>query len=154
MNLALSRSSPRSRSNDDSWWSTRRPRRYRLKHPLIGEVVVQNATPTERHRLHRSVADQLRRERGEPDAERAAAIAHHFDRAGDVVEGLPASIAAAEAAERVFAYREASRQWGRAIEQFDAIAASRAPAVDLNGLLERGAIAADRAGESDERDRP
>jgi DNA-binding CsgD family transcriptional regulator len=122
---------------------------YVLRHALIGEVVIADTTPAERRRLHRAVADRLVGQPGEPDAAWAAEIAHHLDRAGDIVNGLPASMAAAEAAERVFAYRDASRQWGRAIDQLDAIGSTPSPPVDLDELLERGAIAADRAGDAD-----
>jgi DNA-binding CsgD family transcriptional regulator/tetratricopeptide (TPR) repeat protein len=122
---------------------------YVLRHALIGEVVIGDTSPAERRQLHRAVAARLVRQPGQPDAARAAEIAHHLDRAGDIVNGLPASMVAAEAAERVFAYRDASRQWGRAIDQLDAIGSTPSPPVHLDELLERGAIAADRAGDAD-----
>ena len=119
---------------------------YRLRHGLIGEVVVRDTSPADRRRLHRAVARHLRLAAGRKDAARAAEIAYHLDQANDVEAGLPASIDAADAAERVFAYSDASRQWGRAIDQLDALA-EPPDHLDPSWLLERSAIAAARAGE-------
>ena len=48
--------------------------------------------------------------------DRAAEVAGHWQAAGDPAAELPARIAAAEAAERVFGYAEAAAHWQRAIE--------------------------------------
>ena len=46
----------------------------------------------------------------------AAEVAGHWAAAGRAAGELPARVAAAEAAERVFAYAEAAAHWQRAIE--------------------------------------
>ena len=76
---------------------------YRFRHPLFGEVAYAAALPTERRRLHRSIAETL-------DAEPRFALtsndaagerAFHLDRAGDEAAAFLALFDAADAAEHV-----------------------------------------------------
>ena len=78
---------------------------YRVRHPLIGEVAYAALLPTERVRLHRSIADRLRAN-GDPlsaDADAAGELAFHLDRAGEQRKAFDALLAAADAARNVAA---------------------------------------------------
>jgi len=76
---------------------------YRIRHPLLSEVVYSGMLPPQRARLHHRIAaaleqqgiDRLRR----PD--RAGELALHLDRAGDLPRAFTALLAAADAAEVV-----------------------------------------------------
>jgi DNA-binding NarL/FixJ family response regulator len=76
---------------------------YAVRHPLIGEVAYAAALPTERRRLHRSIADVLAAEpRFALTANDAAGeLAFHLDRAGDEAAAFAALFDAADAAEHV-----------------------------------------------------
>jgi DNA-binding CsgD family transcriptional regulator/tetratricopeptide (TPR) repeat protein len=76
---------------------------YRVRHPLIGEVAYAALLPSERRRLHRSIADTLR---DDPTlaltaTDAAGELAFHLDRAGDPAGAFEASLIAADAAEMV-----------------------------------------------------
>jgi DNA-binding CsgD family transcriptional regulator len=76
---------------------------YRFRHPLIGEVAYASALPTERRRLHRSIADVLA---AEPRfvltaTDAAGELAFHLDRAGDEAGAFAALFTAADSAELV-----------------------------------------------------
>lgn len=76
---------------------------FRFRHPLIGEVAYASLLPSERRRLHRSIADALR-ERPELSLTATGAageLAFHLDRAGDEAGAFEASLEAADAAELV-----------------------------------------------------
>ena len=76
---------------------------YRFRHPLIGEVAYARALPTERRRLHRSVAEALRTEPrfALTAGDVAGELAFHLDRAGDEAAAFDALFDAADAAELV-----------------------------------------------------
>ena len=84
---------------------------HRPRHALLGEAVAAGLLPGERAVLHERAARALA-----GDLALAAEVAGHWQAAGRPAEELPARVAAAEAAERVFGYDEAAVHWQRAIE--------------------------------------
>ena len=79
----------------------------------------------------------------------AAEMAMHYHAAHDLPRALPASVQAGQAAERVFAYREAMRHFERAIEIWPRVpdAAERA-GIGLGEVLRLASSAANHAGEA------
>ena len=122
---------------------------YSLRHGLVREAIYEEMLPAERRRLHLGIAAHLERTADPNDAGVAAEIAHHCQRSGAHVRGLIASIRAAEAAERVVAHHEAVRHWVRAIDQLAVAALDAPPTVHRIDLLERGAAAANQAGDGE-----
>jgi DNA-binding CsgD family transcriptional regulator len=80
-----------------------------LRHSLLAEALYADLLPLERRRLHLVIADAM-----EGDREvRPGVVAEHADRAGDSERALRWSLRAARAAESVYAYDEAHRQYVR-----------------------------------------
>lgn len=119
---------------------------YRFRHGLVREAVYADLLPGDRRRLHAAVARALADGRGGPPSRLAAEIADHYDRAGRVASALEASIAAAEAAERVHGFHEATRHYERALELE---AAAGSVSIGHDALTERAAEAAYGAGVPD-----
>jgi DNA-binding CsgD family transcriptional regulator/tetratricopeptide (TPR) repeat protein len=126
---------------------------YAFRHALVGEAVYDDLLPGERITLHAAIAEALEMDPyllGELSSSGVAAeMAMHYHAAHDLPRALPASVEAGQAAERVFAYREAMRHFERAIEIWPRVpeAAERA-GVDLAELLRLASSAANYAGES------
>ncbi len=76
--------------------------RYGFRHALLREVVYDDLLPGERAELHLRLARALEATLGDEDhlAIRAAAVAHHFNAAGDQPEALRTAVAAARTVER------------------------------------------------------
>ena len=119
---------------------------HRPRHALLGEAVAAGLLPGERAVLHERAARALA-SAGDPAL--AAEVAGHWQAAGRPAEELPARVAAAEAAERVFGYAQAAAHWQRASElgqaQPDAAAAE---GIDVPRLSVRAIDAFFRAGDS------
>ena len=119
---------------------------HRPRHALLGEAVAAGLLPGERAVLHERAARALAAA-GDPAL--AAEVAGHWQAAGRPAEELPARVAAAEAAERVFGYAQAAAHWQRASElgqaQPDAAAAA---GIDVPRLSVRAIDAFFRAGDS------
>jgi DNA-binding CsgD family transcriptional regulator len=113
---------------------------YRPRHALLAEAVAAGLLPGERAALHGSVARAL----AATGDDRVAEVAGHWQAAGNPAAELPARIAAAEAAERVFGYAEATAHWQRAIELGQALPG--AADVALGRVLPGAADAAEAAG--------
>jgi DNA-binding NarL/FixJ family response regulator/tetratricopeptide (TPR) repeat protein len=126
---------------EDTAGGTHRPR-----HRLLAEAVAAGLLPGERAALHEGTARALA---AAGDQTLAAEIAGHWQAAGKPGQELPAQVAAAEAAERVFGYAEAAVHWQRAIElaRTDAGAGSAA-GHDVAGLYLRAMSALDWSGDS------
>jgi DNA-binding CsgD family transcriptional regulator/transcriptional regulator with XRE-family HTH domain len=86
---------------------------HRPRHALLAEAVAAGLLPGERVMLHERTARALA---GAGDLALAAEVAGHWQAAARPGEELPARVAAAQAAERLFGYAEAAAHWQRAIE--------------------------------------
>ena len=117
---------------------------HRPRHALLAEAVAAGLLPGERAVLHERAARALA---GDPAL--AAEVAGHWQAAGRPAEELPARVAAAEAAERVFGYDEAAVYWQRASElcQVQPEAAAAA-GIDVPRLSVRAIDAFFRSGDS------
>jgi ATP/maltotriose-dependent transcriptional regulator MalT len=124
---------------------------YVFRHALVAEAVYGELLPGERVQLHTALAGALEAglEAGDAPATRAARIAHHWSAAGDQPRALGASVAAATAAERVYAFAEAQLQLERALALWDRVPdAEERAGMDQVSLLSRCAEAAYAAGEN------
>jgi predicted ATPase len=86
---------------------------HRLRHALLAEAIAADLLTGEQVSLHERLARALQAAGGETVAAEAAG---HWAAAGRTGEELPARLAAANAAEQVFAYAAAAVHWQRAIE--------------------------------------
>ena len=80
-----------------------------LRHALLAEALYADLLPGERRALHGRLLDAFQQVH---DA-RPGVVAEHADRAGDSRQALAWSLRAAQAAEAVYAYDEAHRQYNR-----------------------------------------
>jgi ATP/maltotriose-dependent transcriptional regulator MalT len=85
---------------------------YRFRHALLAELVYGDLLPGERRRLHAAVAEWLTDRGGEADAE----LAHHWYAARRPAEAIPACLAAAQTATRIYAHVDALRDLERVLE--------------------------------------
>ncbi|MBB4661632.1 helix-turn-helix transcriptional regulator [Conexibacter arvalis] len=117
--------------------------RYRFRHALLREVLLDDLLPGERTELHRTLARALEERlaaEASPDAHLAAQVAHHWLHAGDQPAALAASVRAAAAAERVNAFGEAAALLERALELWERVPERERPAgLDRVDLLVRAA---------------
>jgi DNA-binding CsgD family transcriptional regulator/tetratricopeptide (TPR) repeat protein len=112
--------------------------RYRLRHALVGEAVTAAMTAGERREGHARLARRLDQVGAAPGE-----IAGHWAAAGAFHEEAPLRLAAARAAEKVSAFREAATHWLRLIEL-----APRARVADLPDLYLSALSALDRCGDA------
>ena len=118
---------------------------HRPRHALLAEAVAGTLLPGERAALHERMAQTLT---AAGDQELAAEVAGHWQAASRPAEELPARIAAAGAAERVYGYAQAAEQWRRAIELCQAEPGAVA-GIDVPRLYVRAIDALFVAGDSD-----
>ncbi|MBA2372629.1 MAG: AAA family ATPase, partial [Chloroflexi bacterium] len=127
----------------------------RLRHALLGEVVAAELLPAERRGLHERFATVLTEDPQLADpspAGAAAELAHHWIAADRPVDAFTASIAAAVAAERVYAFAAAAQQYEVAfglearLAPEDRHASGAADPVELRRMAAR---VADDAGDTD-----
>ncbi len=128
---------------------------HRPRHALLAEAVAAGLLPGERTMLHERTARALQ----SAGDSLAAEAARHWQAAGRPAEELPARVAAAGAAERVFGYAQAAVHWLRAIELCHAVpdvavpASTEVPrmyvsavdALEVSGNSERAAAVAEEA---------
>jgi DNA-binding CsgD family transcriptional regulator/tetratricopeptide (TPR) repeat protein len=120
---------------------------YRFRHGIVQEVVIADALPGERIYVNRRYAEAFET-MPIADSARAVQIADHWYKAEEYVRAFPATVAAAEDAERLHGYAEASSHWLRALHLFHLLRRSET-GFDEAGLTERAAYAAHLAGDSD-----
>jgi DNA-binding CsgD family transcriptional regulator/tetratricopeptide (TPR) repeat protein len=107
---------------------------HRLRHALLAEAVAAGLLPGEQKVLHERAAQTLE---AVGDEGLAGEVARHWAAAGRPAEELPARLAAARAAERVFGYAEAAGHWRRAIKLCDMLGSPSAAGIDLARLYVR-----------------
>ena len=119
-----------------------------FRHALLQEVVSAELFPGERLALHARLAEALERRVAEGRDVSPSEIARHWDGARRPDRALGPTIRSAEAAERVYAFGEASRLWARAdaLATLSPAAAASVP-TRRDEMLERAADAAVLAGD-------
>jgi DNA-binding CsgD family transcriptional regulator/tetratricopeptide (TPR) repeat protein len=118
---------------------------HRPRHALLAEAVAGGLLPGERAGLHERTALALA---AAGDQALAAEVAGHWAAAGRPAEELPARVAAAGAAERVFGYAQEAGHWLRAIELCQAQPdVADAAGIDVPRLHVRAIDALHRSGE-------
>ena len=128
----------------------------RLRHALLGEVVEAQLMPAERRELHERFARVLSEPRsggGTVPSVGAAEIAHHWLGADRPREAFRGSIAAAEAAEQVYANAAAVQHYAIALELEARLTPDERAEPGLPDPIElrrRAASVADDAGESEQ----
>jgi DNA-binding CsgD family transcriptional regulator len=117
---------------------------HRFRHALLREVVDDDLLPGERAALHLTLARAVEAHLDESSsAALQAEVAHHYAAAGDQPSTLVASVRAAAAAERVYAFGEAGALLDRAIELWNRVPDPEArTGADLVTLYTRAADAA------------
>ena len=118
---------------------------YQLRHGLMTEVVAADLLPGERIDIHRRYALALSDSQDRAPPGLAARLAHHWYEAGKPEHALVATVAAARASERIYAFAEAYRHWLRAAELVTRV--SDEPVVRRWDCLDRAARAAELAGD-------
>jgi predicted ATPase len=117
---------------------------HRPRHALLAEAVTAELLPGEQVALHQRIAGALE---AAGDETLAAEAAGHWAAAGRSDEELRARLAAADAAEQVFAYANAATHWQRAIELCEAEAdADLGSGLDLPHLYIRAMGALEAVG--------
>ena len=126
-----------------------------FRHPAFGEVVYGDLMPAERQRLHRAAAEALEPPEGLGTGQRSSVaadevsgeLARHWFGAGDKERALDATVAAAWAAERMFAFSDAYANFTRALTLVDEVPDS---GQDRVRLLKHAGQAASLIGRSNE----
>ncbi|HEX3244115.1 MAG TPA: adenylate/guanylate cyclase domain-containing protein [Chloroflexota bacterium] len=81
----------------------------RFRHNLVRDVAYESLLMRSREELHRLAAEAIQRLYPDRVAEFAAALAEHYDRAGDSVRALPFLRQSADRATAMYAHTEAAR---------------------------------------------
>jgi DNA-binding CsgD family transcriptional regulator/tetratricopeptide (TPR) repeat protein len=119
---------------------------HRPRHALLAEAVAAELLPGEQVVLHERIAQSLQ---AMGDDMLAAEAAGHWAAAGHSEEELTARLAAARAAEQVFAYADAATHWQRAIELCQGEpGADLGQGLDVPHLYVRAVDALDATGDS------
>ena len=128
--------------------------RYEFRHALTAEAAAEAVLPSQRRRLHVTIAEHLEktpapgRHGGAEAAGHLAEIAHHWFEARELPRALDSAIKAGEAAASSGAFVEAFRQYERALELWDVVPSPEEIAdIDRIELLRRTAQAGQLSGE-------
>jgi len=126
---------------DSTAGGTQQPR-----HALLSEAVAGSLLPGERAALHERTALVFE---GTGDSTLAAETAGHWAAAGRADKELPARLAAAAVAERVYGYAEAAAHRQRAIELYPDVPEAGQAGIDLPRLYLRAIRALENSGDSE-----
>ena len=120
---------------------------YTFRHALLAEVAERELLHGERDRLHAAFAAELER-RGAVDgiAVEPAELAYHWVAANDRGRAVPALVGAGLAAERVYAFADARRQFEQALQLWPAEEEPPGGGLDRVALLQHAAESAVLAG--------
>src|SRR4030095_15492667 len=99
---------------------------FSFTHDKIREVLYEEMNRIRRRRLHRTVAEGLKR-RSDKSQCAVEKLAHHYIQAGDYEQGLEYAKHAAAQAVRVFAFDEAIAAYGRARDCAEALGLTEEP---------------------------
>ena len=128
--------------------------RYEFRHALTAEAAAEAVLPSQRRRLHVTIAEHLEkaprpgRQGGAETAGHLAEIAHHWFEARELPRALKWAIKAGEAATASGGFVEAYRQYERALELWDVVPAPEdVTELDRVELLRRAAQAGQLSGE-------
>jgi hypothetical protein len=99
--------------------------RFAFRHALYRATLYERVSATRRARLHVAIADRLERGFGERARERAAELATHFERGGDVARAVLYHHAAGDNARARSAARLAIEHYRRALHLLTGLADSR-----------------------------
>ena len=117
--------------------------RYQFRHALVQEAIEHELLPSERRRLHAAFATSLAEHPASPaDSGADAELAYHWLAAGDLPQAFAASMAAAEAAERGYAFAEVQAHLERALDLWERVPENLTEGLDRIALMERAAAAA------------
>lgn len=120
----------------------RRGDEFALQHALLADVVRSTLLPSRLASLHAAVAEALS---GRPDLPPAELVAH-WRRADRPVPELSACVAAAAAAEEVYAWHSAAQMWERAWDLWPDVSEGDRPPTRLGEIAVRAAQSARWAG--------
>jgi DNA-binding CsgD family transcriptional regulator/tetratricopeptide (TPR) repeat protein len=123
---------------------------YSFRHALVREAIYGDLLPGERRKRHLAIARALTSEGVSPRRIEPAELAHHWLAAGELPAALDASLAAAAAAEQLYAMGEAWLHYERALKIWDR-AAGRLDRLRLTRveITRRAGEAALRIGETE-----
>jgi predicted ATPase len=107
---------------------------FRFRHALTREAVLADMLGRERRALHGKVAAAIEAVPG--PADRAEALAYHFDEAGDAARAYPHHLRASEQATAIYAFGQARRHLERALE----LAPGDSDLAGLNSRLSRASL--------------
>ena len=117
--------------------------RYQFRHALVQEAIEHELLPSERRRLHAAFATSLAEHPASPaDSGADAELAYHWLAAGDLPQAFAASMAAAEAAERGYAFAEVQAHLERVLDLWERVPENLTEGLDRIALMERAAAAA------------
>jgi predicted ATPase/DNA-binding CsgD family transcriptional regulator len=130
---------------------------YAFRHALMRESVYGDLLPEERRRLHRRLAQAAEAAEAASVSSglrwmAAAELAHHWYAAGRLEAALPAALAAAAAAEEIYALDEARLHYERALEIWDQVdlqPGEGGPALSRLEVIRKAAEAANGTGQSE-----
>lgn len=126
--------------------------RFQFRHELLREALYDDLLPGERGELHLALAGFIEQSASidaDDEVARVTAVATHYAAAGEQASALRATVAAALAGEKIYAYGEVAQAAERAIELWPRVAETeRTRELDHVGLLALAGRAHAMAGES------